>query len=119
MTDINGTYGSMYLVEQGEIYGGNTIPYAVVDDGTQGANPVHPAEENITISGAPSTLIAGSSTLTIVGLGNAGRKPSSTKALPKLQHLMMAFLLSLSATTTITLLPTPRSRAQTTRQEGN
>jgi Hint domain len=72
MTDINGTYGSMYLVEQGEIYGGNTIPYAVVDDGTQGANPVHPAEENITISGAPSTLIAGSSTLTIVGLGNAG-----------------------------------------------
>jgi Hint domain len=72
MTDINGTYANMYLVFQNETYNGDNVPFALVDDGTQGSDPVHPAEENITISGAPSTLIVGQSDLTIAGLGNAG-----------------------------------------------
>jgi hypothetical protein len=51
-TDINGTYGYMYLVTKGETYQGNTYKWDLVNDGG-GSNAINPVASDVTISGAP------------------------------------------------------------------
>ena len=51
-TDINGTYGYMYLVTKGETYQGNSFQWDLVNDGS-GGSAVNPVASSVTISGAP------------------------------------------------------------------
>ena len=98
-TDINGTYGFMYLVTQDETFHGKTSHWDLVNDGS-GSAAINPVASDVTISGAPhenghsnhshfSISVAGSDQFTFVSTAETttSARASSSRTRPPVSSI--------------------------------